>query len=666
MTSKHLIYYHHPNVEPRRRELLDNLILEWPGEFRGKFYAIKIKYKGKSKLAMLIGCKTPDEGLEWANAINKSKPEVAEENNIDSRNRNMSTRMACASVKYNQSNIPKFMQAGYNLLTSTDQWKLIGDMTYTKDHWIKNVLLVPAPIETVAEAIQLKRIEWDWTFTEYRIVFNVDPFKFIKVGMDNKHTVIMSGIVPDIPFAIYICNESVNHAHYISNISYVEYYCIRQHPYNTSSSLVTRVTTLPDILPSIHGLRSYLEIQDFRASAADIPLGQILNEPDSVEETNSTSYGDQVSFNEYFVYGDGGNYERDSVNGGLVLKDKSLISKQKHVITHLLRSAGKNLIKGKGIMDVSLPVNIFESRSLLQRLLNSFGYAPIYLEAAGRETGLERFKNVVTFGISMLHLSTEQRKPFNPIIGETVQGLIGDMEVYAEQTFHHPPISHHYSVGKNFRMRGYHEFTANTSANSVKARQKNGLEVIFESHSVFISMPTCMITGLVIGKRVFNWAGVMTFMDPENRLFLEIVLNPEKKGSISGMFSKSTTTSDYFKGTIYKVARSHPMMNPKLRTTICNGGKNPIEFNREDVEDQLGVVEGAWPVELSIDGNKYWRFADSRPYRLRPGNDLLPSDSSLRKDLYLLSRGEEEKAQEKKDILENQQKNDKKLRKAAI
>lgn len=625
---------------------------------------MRIRYKGKSKLAMLIGCKNPDEGLEWANAISKTKAaEASEEGNGENRARYMSARMTRVSMKYNQTNIPKFMQVGYNLITSTDSWKLIGDMTYAKDQWIKNVIQIPAPIEAVAEALQLKRMEWDWTIGEYRIIFSVEPFKFIKVSIGKKSAVIMSGIVPDLPFAIYISNETVPHAHYPSKVSFAEYYCIKQHPYNTSSSLITRVTTLPDIVPSITGLKSYLEVQDFRASAADVPLGQMLEEPDLVEESPMT-FNEQVSFNEYFVYGEGGNYERDVVNGGLVLKDKDLISKQKSVVTHLLRNAGKNLIKGKGIMNVSLPVNIFESQSLLQRLLNSFGYAPIYLEAAGRESGLERFKYIVTFAICMLHLSTDQRKPFNPILGETVQGFIGDVEVYAEQTFHHPPISHHYSIGKSFKMRGYHEFIANTSANSVKARQKSACEVMFEDHSVFISMPTCVITGLMIGKRVFNWAGVMTIMDPHNGLFLEVIFNPEKKGAISGMFSKATTTIDYFRGTILKVAKTHPMMNPEVRNIISNDGKNSLEYNREDVEEQLGVVEGTWPVELKIDGANYWKFTDTRPYRLRPANDLLPSDSSLRSDLIALIRGDEQSAQEKKDILENQQRNDRRLRNA--
>ena len=32
-------------------------------------------------------------------------------------------------------------------------------------------------------------------------------------------------------------------------------------------------------------------------------------------------------------------------------------------------------------------------------------------------------------------------KPFNPILGETFQGVIGDYEIAIEQISHHPPIS---------------------------------------------------------------------------------------------------------------------------------------------------------------------------------------------------------------------------------
>jgi hypothetical protein len=35
------------------------------------------------------------------------------------------------------------------------------------------------------------------------------------------------------------------------------------------------------------------------------------------------------------------------------------------------------------------------------------------------------------------------KKPFNPILGETFQAFAGDYVIAAEQTSHHPPITHY-------------------------------------------------------------------------------------------------------------------------------------------------------------------------------------------------------------------------------
>ena len=43
---------------------------------------------------------------------------------------------------------------------------------------------------------------------------------------------------------------------------------------------------------------------------------------------------------------------------------------------------GSNLMSGKSIMSVSLPVYVFEKRSNLERFAASFAYAPHFFESA--------------------------------------------------------------------------------------------------------------------------------------------------------------------------------------------------------------------------------------------------------------------------------------------
>ena len=40
--------------------------------------------------------------------------------------------------------------------------------------------------------------------------------------------------------------------------------------------------------------------------------------------------------------------------------------KQEKTISYILKNLGSNIIKGKSIMNISLPVDIFDKRSLLQ------------------------------------------------------------------------------------------------------------------------------------------------------------------------------------------------------------------------------------------------------------------------------------------------------------
>jgi hypothetical protein len=72
----------------------------------------------------------------------------------------------------------------------------------------------------------------------------------------------------------------------------------------------------------------------------------------------------------------------------------------------LLRTAGKNLLEGKNFMSLSLPIRIFETRSLLERLTDYWVFGPIYLaKAAEISDPLERFKLVISFAVAGMYNS---------------------------------------------------------------------------------------------------------------------------------------------------------------------------------------------------------------------------------------------------------------------
>jgi hypothetical protein len=139
-------------------------------------------------------------------------------------------------------------------------------------------------------------------------------------------------------------------------------------------------------------------------------------------------------------------YERKFGSDGMLFTNNTIIDKQRAVAGYMIKKIGLNLIKGKSIMNISLPINIFDTRSILELYAWQNAYAAILLEKAGTVKGnaLEKIKYSTAFAITRFHLSGAQLKPFNPILGETFQCKIGDSNFYFEQTRHHPPILNFY------------------------------------------------------------------------------------------------------------------------------------------------------------------------------------------------------------------------------
>jgi len=131
----------------------------------------------------------------------------------------------------------------------------------------------------------------------------------------------------------------------------------------------------------------------------------------------------------------------DDKNGGMIYINKVKIEEQKKVFKFILKQIGANLIKGKSILNISLPINIFDTRSNLERFAYSYSFAPVYLDKAGEmKDPVEQMKQCAAFLLTSTLMYLNLEKPFNPILGETFQGWINGCPIYCEQISHHPPI----------------------------------------------------------------------------------------------------------------------------------------------------------------------------------------------------------------------------------
>lgn len=60
------------------------------------------------------------------------------------------------------------------------------------------------------------------------------------------------------------------------------------------------------------------------------------------------------------------NFERNYSDDGLIYTDLATVEIQREAVGYLVKSIGANLFKGESVMNISLPVKMFDCRSLLQ------------------------------------------------------------------------------------------------------------------------------------------------------------------------------------------------------------------------------------------------------------------------------------------------------------
>lgn len=340
-------------------------------------------------------------------------------------------------------------------------------------------------------------------------------------------------------------------------------------------------------------------------------------------------------------------------HGILQCVDKAMLEKSKGVVSYVIKQIAKNIFSGLGVVAISLPVKIFEPRSALERVLDGFSYAPKYLsEACSKTDPIERMKLVITFAISGIYMRANQRKPFNPLLGETLEGAYSDgTKIYMEHTSHHPPISSYLIEGPknaNYKFYGNNEFVGNIKSGgnilSILFRGPNVIEFPDEQKIKF-SNQSNKVKGLMWGDKLICMEGNLEFIDEENNLKAIVFMEP-KKQEIS-----TSEDPNYYEGVIYEY-------NPDIKVKSPPDHVSAIK----DSVEQISHLYGSWLENLIIDDNEVWNIDESIPFRVNFTKQVLPSDARYREDLIWLFYENEDYAQEWKSLLEVQQRNDKKLR----
>lgn len=144
---------------------------------------------------------------------------------------------------------------------------------------------------------------------------------------------------------------------------------------------------------------------------------------------------------------------------------------------------------------------------------------PVFFAGIGELRSLERFKKVIAMAVAGLYISPSQEKPFNPLLGETLQAYWPDgTKAYCEHTSHHPPITNFYVVSKDFKMHGNLQLVGRFKKNSLVGGFQGIVNIEFNDGQIIsYNYPQFKAGGMIMGSRIVEWEERMNFEDKKNK-----------------------------------------------------------------------------------------------------------------------------------------------------
>ena len=315
---------------------------------------------------------------------------------------------------------------------------------------------------------------------------------------------------------------------------------------------------------------------------------------------------------------------------GVYCLNQEVIDKQSGIIKEVVTQLTKCLWSGTA-MSLSLPIRIFEPRSMLERYTDWFSFAPDLLTKAGTcKDKIEAFKYVILFSLSALFRSSEQLKPLNPMLGETYECEWEDgSKFYLEHTCHTPPISHFYiKSSKNlFIVSGYIDMEM---GGVVKAIYKNSIQMIPKGkitvylpelkQTISFQFPKITMGGAIWGQRYVYWSDHMKFEDTGNNLKAIIAFANGRKEL------KGKRIHDIY-GQLYKYNyNSNELKKPFYNDYIPS---YPFPSNKEDV---ISEITGSWLEEIKFNDKVYFNIKETVAPQIYPSEKVLDSDARYRED----------------------------------
>jgi hypothetical protein len=398
-----------------------------------------------------------------------------------------------------------------------------------------------------------------------------------------------------------------------------------------------------------------------------------------------------------------------------------MIKGQQGLIGEIVKSKSSNMgsKKGKPNQYKGLPLKYFEAMSYLERVCEWYTNVPYFLASdviKNNKDPIFRMKQTVRAILSTVYMTVKPSKPFNPILGESYQGYMcldsaellkdgrvnencaeyqrkraDDSEVgevldgadifkmYAEQTSHHPPISNFLITSKLVQIHGHFEQKGSLNKNSYLIQNKGVCHVTFldTKQTIKYSLPDVVMTGLFFGTQQLQLNSSLIFHDEANKLKAHVSF--DNSGGASKRFKDCEDKKANMYGLVYtydssKGAKVDPSVPLSKMTDIATEHEQLWGNWQGYLQNKDAMI---WDLDQTVDSSTLGRqqlkrmMAAGGEGRVLQAKNLatpncIPSDCRNREDLiWIRQEGRTAEAEQWKQYLEEQQRKEEKLRKAA-
>lgn len=162
----------------------------------------------------------------------------------------------------------------------------------------------------------------------------------------------------------------------------------------------------------------------------------------------------------------------------------------------------KNSI-GKDLSKISMPAEINEPMSVLQRVAHVIQFSELLVKANQCEDRYLRVGYVAAslFG-TIMHMIRRIRKPFNPLLGETFEYCEGGIRFISEQVSHHPPVASFYAESDDFIIEGFLYAFVKLTLQGINTKPSGDLIITLKKtgEKFSVDRPFIRVYNLIMGK----------------------------------------------------------------------------------------------------------------------------------------------------------------------